>query len=125
VTKLRVLPAAEAEPAAAARWYEARQTGLGVEFVVEVDAALERVEARPASFPVWRVGSTYRRARLKRFPYLIFFRILDGEIEIVAVAHAKNIDSRTSPIEGRSSPTRVCGVLMGDGLEILCMVSIA
>jgi hypothetical protein len=48
---------------------------------------------------------------LKRFPYLIFFRILDGEIEIVAVAHAKNIDSRTSPIEGRSSPTRVCGVL--------------
>jgi hypothetical protein len=74
VTKPRVLPAAEAEAAAAAVWYEARQTGLGVEFVAEIDAALERVQARPASFPVWRVGSPYRRARLKRFPYLIFFR---------------------------------------------------
>ncbi|RLB47134.1 MAG: type II toxin-antitoxin system RelE/ParE family toxin [Deltaproteobacteria bacterium] len=87
--RLRLLPAAESEAAAAAYWYEEREEGLGVEFVGELDAALERVVARPRAFALWRKNRPFRRARLKRFPYLIFFRLLEEEIEVVAVAHAK------------------------------------
>jgi len=31
----------------AARWYEAQQTGLGVEFVLEVDIAIKRIQENP------------------------------------------------------------------------------
>lgn len=37
---LRVLPDAEAELVSAARWYEDKHPGLGVEFVAIVDQAL-------------------------------------------------------------------------------------
>ena len=60
---VRLLPPAEAEVAAAARWYEARQTGLGVDFVAEVDAAFDRIAGAPGRYPVWRADRPYRRQR--------------------------------------------------------------
>lgn len=86
---LRVLPAAEAEVAAAAEWYETRREGLGVDYVAEVDAVFERIVAMPQTFPLWRADRTYRKAPLKRFPYLVCFRLVGDVIEVVAVAHAK------------------------------------
>jgi len=41
VTALRVLPEAEEELAEAARWYETKRVGLGVELVAIVDGAFE------------------------------------------------------------------------------------
>ena len=49
---LRVLPDAEAELQSAAIWYENRRRGLGVEFVAEVDQALQLVVEHPESSPV-------------------------------------------------------------------------
>jgi len=90
VTRLIVLPAAEAEVAAAAEWYEDQREGLGVEYVAEVGAAFERIVAAPLSFPRWRDDRSYRRLVLKRFPYLVFYRVLEtGALQVVAVAHAK------------------------------------
>jgi len=86
---LRVLPAAEAEVAAAAAWYELRPSGLGVEYVAEVDKGFERIEAMPETFPLWRADRPYRKLRLKRFPFVVFYRVLEDDIEVVAVAHAK------------------------------------
>ena len=88
--RLRILPDAEREIAAAAEWYERRRDGLGVEFVAEVDVAFAGIAEQPETWPVWRVGRRYRRRGLRRFPFVIFFRVLDsGDVEITAVAHAK------------------------------------
>jgi plasmid stabilization system protein ParE len=86
---LRVLPEAEAELQSAALWYEEKRRGLGIGFVAVVDRAFESILENPEACPVWRADRPYRRRPLKRFPYVVFFRIDTANVEIVAVAHAK------------------------------------
>lgn len=86
---LRVLPDAEAELQAAAMWYEEKRRGLGIEFVAVVDRAFQSVFENPEACPVWRPAAPYRKHLLKRFPYVVFFRVDAATVEIVAVAHAK------------------------------------
>lgn len=72
----------------ARKWYETRRTGLSDEFVAEVDRALERVTSHPDRWPVYR--SRFRRVRLRRFPYSIFYSVEDGDaIIVLAVAHGR------------------------------------
>ncbi len=86
---LRVLPEAEAELQSAATWYEEKRPGVGIEFIAVLDRAFESILENPEACPVWRPDRPYRRLLLKRFPYVVFFRIDSSTIEIVAVAHAK------------------------------------
>jgi len=87
--RLRVLPEAEAELAAAVEWYEDRRVGLGVDLVALIDQALERITESPDTFPVWKSGYPYRKLVLRRFPYIVFFTVDNVEITIVAFAHGK------------------------------------
>jgi plasmid stabilization system protein ParE len=86
---LRVSPQAEAELQSAAIWYEAKRPGLGTELVAVVYRALETILESHEACPVWRADRPYRTRPLKRFPYVVFFRIEGETVEIVAVAHAK------------------------------------
>lgn len=86
---LRVLPEAEAELQSAATWYEEKRRGLGIEFVAVVDSAFQFVLENPEACPIWRPDRPYRKRLLKRFPYVVFFRIDSATIEIAAVAHTK------------------------------------
>jgi len=86
---LRVLPDAEAELRSAAMWYEEKRPGLGVEFVAIVDQALRSILQNPEGWPVWRPNRPYRKRPLRRFPYIVFFRLDSATAEIVAIAHAK------------------------------------
>ncbi len=86
---LRILPEAEAEIGEAAHWYESKRAGLGAEFVAVVDTVFEAIVEAPRASPVWKPKAAYRRAALRRFPYVVFFHIVDGDVEVVAVAHAK------------------------------------
>jgi hypothetical protein len=61
-----VRPAAEADIAEAALWYELRSLGLGGEFVRAVDVCLAEIRRSPESFP--QIYKTTRRAALRRFP---------------------------------------------------------
>lgn len=87
--ELRILPEAEAELAAAAEWYESRQSGLGVAFVEAVGHALEGIVEAPQTSPLWREGYPYRRHVLRQFPYTIMFTVTELGIEVTAIAHAK------------------------------------
>ena len=61
--------------------------GLGSEFVEEVDAALDRIAYMPEMYALhWE---EVRSCRVRRFPYLIHFRILSDRIEVFAVIHGK------------------------------------
>jgi plasmid stabilization system protein ParE len=83
----RVLPAAADDVAEAQRWYEKQREGLGVEFVREVDAALELVARNPLWRPAGYRGT--RHAPVNRFPYVIHYRISGNSIEVFAILHSK------------------------------------
>lgn len=86
---LRVLPEAEAELQSAASWYEERRRGLGVELIAVVDSAFQSVLENPEAHATWRPDRPYRKCSLRRFPYVVFFRLDSTTVEVVAVAHAK------------------------------------
>ena len=43
-------PEADRDLAEASGWYEGKQIGLGVDFLVEVDRTFARIERRPAGY---------------------------------------------------------------------------
>lgn len=52
-------------------WYNVKVPGLGSDFLVTVERALESIQANPERFPI--VYRKVQRALLRRFPYGIFF----------------------------------------------------
>ena len=78
-------PAARAEAHEAFDWYETRAVGLGNRFVAELDAIAEQIAANPMMFPI--VFKDLRRARLRRFPYGLYFRLEDEAIYVIACFH--------------------------------------
>lgn len=77
---------AEADLAEAFEWYEQRSRGLGLEFLRAVDVTFATIARTPQLFP--RVHQEIRRARLRRFPYGVFFLEQAGTISVLAVMHA-------------------------------------
>ena len=67
-------------------FYNERSPGLGDQFVNEFETQVLRIAARPERWMV--VRDDVRRALMRRFPYSIFFRILDGDsIRITVIKH--------------------------------------
>jgi plasmid stabilization system protein ParE len=87
VTGYSFHPLAESELLDAAKFYEARSTGLGHSFLAAVRHAIEQIQAYPESSPVARGG--LRRKALRRFPYSLIYGAELGEIKIIAVMHQK------------------------------------
>jgi toxin ParE1/3/4 len=71
--ELTVRPEAETEINEAFKRYEERVSGLGSDFLLSVDAALQAILRNPQSYPT--VHRTLRRALIRRFPYQIFFNL--------------------------------------------------
>jgi plasmid stabilization system protein ParE len=80
-------PEAQAELADAIDWYEARSVGLGAQFVLAVDAAVARIARDPETYPV--VYRDVRRARLRRFPYALFYITRPERVIILACFHGR------------------------------------
>jgi plasmid stabilization system protein ParE len=78
---------AHADALEAYRWYESKERGLGAEFREELQAAIDRLRKAPKSNRA--LLRETRRARLKRFPYGVFYRAYDDVIVVVAVLHAR------------------------------------
>jgi len=89
VNAVVLLPAAQAEARAAMRWYEAREEGLGREFVLQLDEALRQIATHPNASPLWKCDRPYRKQLVRRFPYVIFFEASEEGVTVVAVAHQK------------------------------------
>ena len=69
----------------AAIWYESQRSGLGTEFVVELDAAIDRAAEQPEAYE--SIYKTVRRVLLRRFPYSLYFTYTDSLVRIIAVLH--------------------------------------
>ena len=62
-----------------------QRSGLGREFVAEVDAALSRVADNPLQYQVLHRDA--RRAVVHRFPYGVFYRVEARDIVVLCVSH--------------------------------------
>ena len=82
---LIVRPEAEAEIKEAFVWYEQQVIGLGSQFLLVVDAAINSIQQNPLQYPI--IYKDIRRALTRRFPYQVFFVINDKKIVIIAVFH--------------------------------------
>jgi len=83
---VRFLPLARLDVIEARNWYELRSPGLGDAFILEIDRQLDRVADNPLEFPV--MLADIRRARLRRFPHALFFRIVEADCFVFACFHA-------------------------------------
>lgn len=79
------LPEAEAELRDTFDFYESRSGGLGVRFLVEVEATVTRICEAPLSFSP--VAGPVRRARVFSFPHFVYFEDHGKVIAILSVFH--------------------------------------
>ena len=81
-------PAIEGELAEIRDYYNEQSRNLGDDFINEFERQVLRIAAMPSRWMVVR-GDT-RRALMKRFPYLILFRVVnDAVIRITAFKHER------------------------------------
>jgi plasmid stabilization system protein ParE len=90
--ELSFRPEAEAEAAEARAWYESKRAGLGDEFLLALDAAIESILRNPLQHPVAR--TTVRRAVMRRFPYALFFVVEGDRVTVLAVFHGRRSPRR-------------------------------
>jgi plasmid stabilization system protein ParE len=89
--RVRVLPEAEREAEAAADWYHQRRPGLGDEFIAELVDVLDALGEGPERHARLGDHPSYRRAKLRRFPFSAIFLIHADEVEVVAIAHGRRL----------------------------------
>jgi plasmid stabilization system protein ParE len=87
---VRVRPGAAADLLQAEVWYEEKSPGLGREFLVAFEAAMETVAASPKAFP--SVLGGVRCRVLRRFPFGVF-SIQEGRSGVVLAV----LQKRRSP----------------------------
>jgi len=83
---IRFHPDAEEELAHARQWYDERREGLGTDFLLCMEEAIERIRRAPDTYPV--VYRDVRQVIVRRFPYIILYRIEGEQIVVFAVFHA-------------------------------------
>ena len=83
--KVRFLALAQKELDDAVAWYNRQASGLGLEFLDELDRAVRRAVTFPMSCPEIEPG--IRRCLLARFPYGLIYGVNRGAIVVIAVAH--------------------------------------
>jgi plasmid stabilization system protein ParE len=85
---VELLPEAMEEARDARLWYSERDVQAGERFVGALDEAIEAIAAAPLRWPVHAYGT--RRYQLRRFPYLIVYRVLDSDrVQVVACQHGR------------------------------------
>lgn len=87
MSRFRYLPSAEAEMNEAAQFYETEASGLGAEFLDEIQRALDRILNWPELGKI--VSANFRSSVLARFPFSLVYRIEDDTVLMVAVAHQR------------------------------------
>ncbi len=89
---VHILEEAEAEIRSAASWYEEQRSGLGDDFLAEIEHALETIAKMPQAFSQAtppQPGREVRRYVTKRFRYSVFYEVRADDVLILAVTHPR------------------------------------
>jgi plasmid stabilization system protein ParE len=73
-------------------WYDKKQIKLGDDFLFAVDACFASIERNPDAFAFSH--GRVRRALMKKFPYVVLFRVSEEEILIVGCLHTRRDRSK-------------------------------
>ena len=68
-------------------WYEERSSGLGELFLQELDTCYPRLRTQPEWYH--KSEKDFRQLTLKKFPYVIAFKIIQTDVVVYAVFHTK------------------------------------
>jgi plasmid stabilization system protein ParE len=79
------LPAAREDIARTFDWYETRRPGLGFRFLVALEDLVSRITRHPEGYA--HVVDDFRRGLVKRFPYSLFYELIDDRVMIYGVFH--------------------------------------
>lgn len=83
--RVHIQPVAAIDIEETAIWYETQEPGLGIEFILELDAAIDLAVEGPENYE--DLGLGIRRVLLQRFPYAVYFLLEKKAVEIIAVLH--------------------------------------
>ncbi len=84
--RLVLTAAARKDIAEAHDWYRREGPALAASFREELDRQLTRVLRGPTQFPFARAD--VRRAKLRRFPYSLLFRVASDGTYVIACFHS-------------------------------------
>jgi plasmid stabilization system protein ParE len=73
-------------------WYESQRGGLGAEFLSEVLQVFDRLAETPLIYQT--VYRDVRRAMVRRFPYLIWYRVFGEVVTVLACSHGRQDPSK-------------------------------
>lgn len=90
--QLRIRSAAEADIQEAYEYYEECRQGLGQDFILCLEASLDKITKKPQHYPV--VHRNVHRILVKRFPFGIFFIVKDNTVIALAVMHGSRSPRR-------------------------------
>ena len=85
-------PEADGEFRDAVLWYEHQRRGLGSEFILCIDEAIERIRRSPETYP--QVHKSVRRIVIRRFPFALFYETSGTKIRVLAIFHSRRDPSR-------------------------------
>ncbi len=83
--ELILAPEAEQDVAEAYAWYEGRRAGLGEDFLSCVDACIQAICRTPEMHA--KVHEDFRRAVVRRFPYVVFYEYVGQTVTVYCVFH--------------------------------------
>lgn len=83
--RLEIHPFAELELKETIDWYNLQRENLGNAFLLEVEKMLALIQQNPELFA--QIRKDVRKARLKRFPFIIGYSINRDTIEIYSFFH--------------------------------------
>jgi plasmid stabilization system protein ParE len=92
IRRVIVRPLAVEDIANAATWYEAQSPGLGIDLTDEIIRAIRRAQEAPKLFRILRPRDGMRRVLAERFPYRVFFTVIDDTLHVHAVLHGAQHD---------------------------------
>lgn len=84
--RLIIRPDAEQDIIDARDWYENRQPSLGGDFLTAIETVFNRIRESPELYAAEYRG--VRRVGVRRFPYVVYYRIVGDDTEVIAVQHA-------------------------------------
>ncbi|MGH9443863.1 MAG: hypothetical protein ACRD16_16480 [Thermoanaerobaculia bacterium] len=87
--RIRNHPAIQREISEAQDWYEKARAGLGREFVLEIDRAVDEIARQAVPTVSHPDIPEARRALLRRFPYWLVVLERSDELVLLAVAHMR------------------------------------
>ena len=82
-------PAAESEHLETAAYYESKLAGLGAAYLMEFQAAVNRILQEPSLYQIAKCPNI-RKANLRRFPFAIIYRQKDTAVQLLAISHFRH-----------------------------------